>query len=46
MLLKARQIVAVRRQRSVGPYNATPLVADAGGFGEVIELLVLGAHRL
>ena len=50
MLFGARQIVAVGRQRPVGVYNAkqigVPLVADAGGYGEVIELLVLPVRAL
>jgi hypothetical protein len=50
MLLDARQIVVVGRQHSIGPYNAkqtaVPLAADAGGCGEVIELLVLPVRTL
>jgi hypothetical protein len=50
MLLDARQIVVVGRHHSIGPYNAiptaVPLVADAGGCGEIIELLVLPVRAL
>ena len=50
MLFGAREIVVVGRQRPVGVFNAkqtgVPLVADAGGYAEVIELLVLPVRAL